>query len=72
MRRKMFKKLVAFLLVMVFVTNIQCANANASEKKDDGLTAYVESILPQYLKVNELYADEYKVSEPIALYNWAT
>ena len=73
MRRvKMFKKLVAFLLVMVFVTNIQCANANASEKKEDGLIAYVESMLPQYLLVNELFAGEYKVSEPITLYDWET
>lgn len=73
MRRiKMFKKLVAFLLVMVLVTNVQCISAYATDKKEDRLISYVESILPQYLSVNELRADEYKVSEPITLYNWET
>ena len=69
---KIFKKLVAFLLVMVCITNVQCVNANAVEKKEDRLSAYVENILPQYLSANGLLADEYKVSEPIALYNWET
>lgn len=73
MRRiNVLKKLIAFLLVMVLVANVQCANANASDKKEDGLIAYVESMLPQYLTVNELLASEYRVSEPINLYDWET
>lgn len=73
MRRiNVLKKLIAFLLVMVFVTNIQCANANASDKKEDGLVAYVESMLPQYLLVNEMFAGEYMVSEAMDLYDWET
>lgn len=66
------KKLIAFLLVMVCITNVQCVNVNAVEKKEDRLGAYVENILPQYLSANGLLADEYKVSKPIALYNWET
>ena len=66
------KKIVAFFLTMILIINVQCTNATAADKTENQIVSYVESILPQYLTVNELLADKYNVSLPITLYNWET
>ena len=66
------KKVVAFFLVMILGINVQCMSGNAAGKIEKQMLSYLESVLPQYLAVDEVRVGEYKVSEPITLYNWET
>lgn len=66
--KRIFKNLVCLLLAALLVINIPYASAVGESKNK--VTMYAESILPQYLSVNGLFSHEYKISEPIILYNW--
>lgn len=58
------------LLAALLAVNIPSISANAIWESKNQVTTYAESILPQYLSVNGLFSHEYKISEPITLYNW--